>query len=1077
MISQETINAVLDRTEIVQVIRQYVPELTKRGADYVCRCPFHEERTASFHVSPARQTWHCFGGCAEGGNVITFLMKKEALTFPQAVQQLARRYGIECLETQEADDVREERLHREALWGINERAAAYYAGLLYSPIGKDALAYAEGRFGKEYVREAGLGFAPAEPRNFCDWAREHGENFDLLLELNLIGRNEQKGYYYDFYRNRLLFPIRDRARHVVGFTARDLSGDNECKYLNSKESLAYHKKESVFGIDAAWREASRQELFFLVEGAPDAARMQSVGINNAVAPLGGAWTHEQLASLRRAADCLCFINDADPPKEGGDYGTGIAYVMKNGRTALELGFTVSVRELPLGAGNTKQDPGSFFTSSAKLNLLKEEEFVLWCAKKWWHKEDNSNRMLANIRRIAELASLIKDETRLDLLIDELSKLKRGKEMWRNQIHRAKWAREDAKKADIREVNLRTYGFVEERGCYYGITDKGDEQWTNFTLKPLFHIMDNDRPRRLYELRGAGSKRKVLLDLDMEELNSISKFRKKLEGLGNYIWSAGEQEMIKLKSYLYDNTQVANIVTQMGWNTGGFYAWGNGIWMEEGFRVTDEFGIVHTGEGEKAQFWYIPAAAKNGDTASYERQRRFVHRSLQKVKFGEYMKDFVTVYGDNGKIGLCYWLASLFRDVVTATTRSFPILDLFGPKGSGKTELGAALMAFFIVDNKAPNLKNSTPIALNDDVAYACDALVHFDEYKNDLNPKMIEFLKGLYDGVGRTKMGGANFGDRKMTPVKTGVIMSGQEIPTADIALFHRCVFLPFQRSEFSIEERQRFAALRTRQECGLTDLTLVALAQRKRVQGNFMGAYAEVCDRITRETHNAPLETRIVENWAKILAVFRCVEERLPFPFSFEEILQTAIRGLVKQNSMSGEGNELAHFWRTVMYLRDNGDLFEKGDYHIKAYSRFSSDIINGREYSSPREILLLNTSRVFMLYKEAARRSGDKIIPDDALREYIKNTDYYLGYLKSVRFTAMPNGYEQREQDTAGVMRPVSRVTRAMAFDYEALKEKYGITLDTSTSSSQQPTGEEGLSMTNCERLAAPVEAALPF
>ena len=824
MIALETINAILDRADIVDVVRERVPSLTKRGTDWVACCPFHSEKTPSFHVSPARQTWHCFGACAEGGNVISFVMKADGLTFPQAVEQLAKRYGIEFYEAQESNEERDRRLKREAMWALNERAASYYAERLNSPEGKRALEYAVERFGEEYVRDAGLGWADGGKSTFTDWAMARGESIELLLETNLVGCNKERGYYYDFFRDRLLFPIRDRAGHVQGFTARDLTGENDCKYLNSKESEAYHKKESVFGIDAAWREGSRQELFYLVEGAPDAAKMQAVGIMNAVAPLGGAWTKEQLALLKRAADCLCFINDADPPKNGEQYGTGIQYVMKNGRLALEMGFSVSVRELPLAHGNMKQDPGSFFTDKARLDLLKEEEFVLWCANKWWRHDDNSNRKTENLKRIAELASFIKDETRVEMMLAELVKLNKGKEQWRSLIRRAQWARLEAKKAtDPREVNLRKYGFCEENGCYYGLTDKGEVQWSNFTMRPLFHILDQERPRRLYELKGAGSRKKVLVDMDMEELISIAKFRKKLEGIGNYIWSGNENDMIKLKSYLYENTETANLVTQMGWNPAGFYAWGNGIYVDGAFRTADEYGIVATSEGEKIKYWYIPAAAKATDGEAYERQRKFVHRSLQNVKFGEYMREFVAVHGDNGKIGLCYWLASLFRDIVTGATRSFPILNLFGPKGSGKTELGAALMAFFVGDNKAPNLKNSTPIALNDDVAYASNALVHFDEYKNDLNPKMIEFLKGLYDGVGRTKMGGANYSDRKMTSVRTGVIVSGQEIPTADIALFHRCVFLPFLRSEFTLEERQRFSALRIVQEKGLTALTLEA--------------------------------------------------------------------------------------------------------------------------------------------------------------------------------------------------------------------------------------------------------------
>ena len=138
-----------------------------------------------------------------------------------------------------------------------------------------------------------------------------------------------------------------------------------------------------------------------------------------------------------------------------------------------------------------------------------------------------NRKAENITRIDDTASLIKDETRLEMLIDELVKLKKRKDIWRSAINRAKWARIDAKKAERKEINLRTYGFIEDRGCYYGVTDNGDVQWSNFTMRPLFHIKDSERPRRLYELQGASGRQKVLLDLDMEELNSLAKFRKKL----------------------------------------------------------------------------------------------------------------------------------------------------------------------------------------------------------------------------------------------------------------------------------------------------------------------------------------------------------------------------------------------------------------------------------------------------------------------------------------------------------------------------------------------------------------------
>ena len=141
MIAQETVNAILDRADIVDVVRERVPSLTKRGTDWVACCPFHAEKTPSFHVSPARQTWHCFGACAEGGNVISFVMKADGLTFPQAVEQLAKRYGIEFYEAQESNEERDRRLKREAMGALNERAAVYYAGRLTSPVGNRPLGF------------------------------------------------------------------------------------------------------------------------------------------------------------------------------------------------------------------------------------------------------------------------------------------------------------------------------------------------------------------------------------------------------------------------------------------------------------------------------------------------------------------------------------------------------------------------------------------------------------------------------------------------------------------------------------------------------------------------------------------------------------------------------------------------------------------------------------------------------------------------------------------------------------------------------------------------------------------------
>ena len=1051
MISENTIQAVLERADIVRVVEQSGVKLEKRGVDWVACCPFHQEKTASFHVNAARQTWHCFGACQEGGDVISYVMRREGLTFVNAVRRLAEEFGVDIDEEPETDTEREHRLRREAFWALNERVARHYAENLTEGVDPEALGargYAKTRWGEDYMLEAGMGLARSGGSELCQWARARGENMELLLELGLIGRNEQRGTLYDFYRGRLVIPIRDKQRRVVGFTARDITGQSEAKYMNSRESEAYHKRNTVFGVDCGWREAVRRDQWLLVEGAPDAMKLHSVGFWNAVAPLGGSWTKEQLKLIGQTVKSVCFINDADPVPAGEKYGAGIGFVLKNGRTALELGLTVSVRELACGEGNTKQDPGSFFTSSDMMRQLEEQEFVSWAARKLWDKEQNINAKADTIRSICELASFIGDETRLEMILDELVKLRKGKEFWRSGINRAKWARQDAAKRRSEEVDLRKYGFMEDRGCYYGLTDQGEVQWSNFTLRPLYHVRSEERPLRLFELKSQSGVKELLV-LDMDDLNSLQRFRKKLEGMGNFLFSGNENDMLKLKAYLYDETETAVQLRTMGYNPKeNFYVFSNGVYADGEFRAADTYGIVRTGDdAEHRRQYFLPMHSSIGgdvpgadDGDSYSLERRFVHRTLNSMGFADYMDRFVKVWGQNGRIGLLYWMASLFRDVVQGCTRSFPILNLFGPKGTGKSHMGASLMTFFTTGNLAPNLRNATLSGLNEEAAYSVDAMVHFDEYKNqDMKPQVVEFLKGTYDGVGRTKMGGADFKDRKMTKVRSGIILSGQEMPTVDIALFHRCIFLMFTQNTFTTDESARLSELEDIQRFGCTRYSLEVLDQRTKVQAGFALRYGETLRELGEAT-GGRCETRIVENWAKLLAVLRCLEGRLPLPFTYDEVFRECVPLVLRQNQLSGDQNELAHFWRTIVFLRDNGDIQEKGDFILKTCTSITTDATT-RHFGTPHKVLLLNMSRVFQLYKDAARRAGDKVIPDDALREYLKHTSSFLGYVKAVRFRAFTGGMAAV---TAGGS-PVYRVTRAMALDYDALEEEYGISLET--------------------------------
>lgn len=1057
MIQQEFIDRLLDRADIVDVVRRGGVELRKSGAGLVACCPFHNERTPSFHVSPSRQTWHCFGQCQEGGNAIGFVMRREGVGFPEAVRRLAAMYGMEMEEREETAQEQSARLRKDRLRSILQGAQEFYAACLRGAddAARAARSYAEGRWGADYCAEAGVGYAPASWDAMARHAREMGWPDDLLVEVGLLRRGEKDGRVFDFFRDRIVIPIRSRSCQVVGFTARDMGGDpHSPKYLNSPSSEVYKKGEMVWGLDTACHEAARQGKFYVVEGAADAMKMQAAGIDNAVAPLGGALTESQLRLLGKTARGVCLINDADPPRPleadpEKRWGAGIAYVIRNGETALRCGLDVSVRELPCGEGGQKQDPGSFFTSADMLRRLPEEDFITWAAGKLFSKDDAPAAQTAVVRRVAGMLACLSDGMRLEMILPDVAKRLKGtrREWLRSLVSKLRWEGQNAARKREEGVDLRQYGFYEERGAgdgygYWAQTEKGgDVQWSNFTMRPLFHIRSEDKPLRLFYLKNERG-REDIVEMTMEDLNSPAKFRAKIEGVGNYLWMGSDRDMVRLKRYLYDQTETAQVVRQLGWSAaGGFYAWGNGIWQDGSFTPADEFGIVRL-DGKN---WYIPAASRlyASDPLSFERERKFVHLRLQEVRPGEYLQKFADVYGDNGRVGLMYWVASLFRDIVVSHTDKFPILDLFGPKGSGKSQMAAALMSFFVTGYKAPNIQSATPAALSYEVAATSNALCHIDEYKNDIDARRIDFLKGLYDGAGRMKMGGAGFDRVEMTSVRTGIVLSGQELPTADIALFHRCVFLSFPKSEFTPDEKKRFDDLRAVQRLGLSSVTLEVLSLRKKVEAAFRDTYAAVTADINRELRGESVETRLLENWAKILAAFRCVDESLRWPMDYAGMLPKVTAMLRRQNKMSGAGNELSKFWEMVQYLHDEGRIYEEGDYQIRAQGSVETDT-GRREFPRPARVLYLNPSRVFALYKMAMLHTGSKPLPEDALREYLKNSPAYLGR-KNARFKFIIDGMEQKVRDPApGQDSHKYSPRRAMLFNYDTVTAQHGISLE---------------------------------
>lgn len=404
-INDEIIEKVRDASDIVDIISRYVA-LKKSGSNYVGLCPFHNEKTPSFTVSHPKQLFHCFG-CGEGGDVISFIMKMENLTFPEAIKYLADISGIP-LEEKKVDKKLEK--EKEKIYEINKEAARFYYYNLIN--NKKALMYLKNRnINKRVLNQFGLGYAQDSWNNMYEYLKNKGYD-DLDIEkTGLIGRRRDDTGYYDKFRNRIMFPIIDTMDRVIGFGGRVL--DNSMpKYLNSKDTLVFIKGNNLYGLNLVKRQSNREKII-LVEGYMDVIALFNYGINYAVASLGTAFTRNQGKLIKRYGKEVYICYDSDS--------AGINATIKVLNMLMEEGVEPKVIVLPSG-----QDPDDFINK----NGLKEFEKLMDKALNFIEYQIYINKLRFNLadpkekigftKEIAKALKKLKSPIEKDVYIDKIS---------------------------------------------------------------------------------------------------------------------------------------------------------------------------------------------------------------------------------------------------------------------------------------------------------------------------------------------------------------------------------------------------------------------------------------------------------------------------------------------------------------------------------------------------------------------------------------------------------------------------------------------------------------------------------
>jgi DNA primase len=492
MIKKESVDRILETARVEEVVGDFV-HLKKRGSSMIGLCPFHGEKTPSFHVSPAKGIYKCFG-CGEGGDSLQFIMAHEKYSYPEALKYLARKYSIEVEETEVTEEYKAEADRRESLYLVSAYAAKFFSDTLWNTEeGKSiGLSYFKERgFREDILKKFEIGYSPEEWTALHDKAISEGYQSQFLEETGLVIKND-KGRIYDRFRTRVIFPIHNFTGRIIGFGGRTLKTDKSVpKYVNSPESDIYHKSNVLYGLYQAKKAIRDMDNCFLVEGYADVLAVHQAGVENVVASSGTSLTTEQIRLIGRFTKSVCILYDGDA--------AGIKASLRGLDMILEEGLDVKVVLFPDG-----HDPDSYIrkfgASEFKTHVEKnKKDFIFYKTEILLKDAANDPIKKAGvIREVVESIAKIPDAIKASvflrecsgllqmeerILISELNKMRLGKAPKKDNSFTPPEFAEDGPPADLFEDKPKeTEHFNQEKEMIRVLLSYGDKlvTWDDIT---------------------------------------------------------------------------------------------------------------------------------------------------------------------------------------------------------------------------------------------------------------------------------------------------------------------------------------------------------------------------------------------------------------------------------------------------------------------------------------------------------------------------------------------------------------------------------------------------------------------
>lgn len=411
MIARHSIDQVIETAQVEEVISHFV-NLKRRGVNMIGLCPFHDEKTPSFTVSPSKNIYKCFG-CGRGGNAVSFVMEHEGYSFPEAIRYLAKMYNIDLVETEQSAEEAQQALKKDSLYIVMEFSKNHFIHNLFNTQAGTAIGlsyFKERGFRESTIKEFELGFAPDDQSDLTDLALQKKYKKEFLVELGLCNANGR-----DFFRNRVIFPIHNLSGKTIGFGGRTLTNNKKVpKYINSPESDIYNKRKSLYALYQAKNDIRKHDNCLLVEGYTDVLSLHQAGIKNVVASSGTSLTDDQVRLIKRYTQNVTVIYDGDE--------AGINAAMRGMEMILSQNMYVKVVLLP-----EKHDPDSFlrevgpaaFSDHIKNN---SDDFVLFKTRKLGTDAKDPVEKVRVLKDIVQTLSKVPDPLARSTYIRECSRM-------------------------------------------------------------------------------------------------------------------------------------------------------------------------------------------------------------------------------------------------------------------------------------------------------------------------------------------------------------------------------------------------------------------------------------------------------------------------------------------------------------------------------------------------------------------------------------------------------------------------------------------------------------------------------